>query len=489
MQGDRRIILLTGATGYVGGRLLPLLEARGEALRCLARNTERLSHVASPATQIVRGDVLDGESLYAALRGVHTAYYLVHSMAAARDFAESDAIGARNFAEAAARQGVSRIIYLGGLGETSSTLSKHLRSRQEVGAILRESGVPTTEFRASIIIGAGSLSFELVRALVERLPVMITPRWVAIPAQPIAIRDVLEYLIRALDAPDSGSRIYEIGGADVVSYGEMMRSYAAARGLKRLMLRVPVLTPGLSSLWLGLVTPVYARVGRKLIESVRNSTLVRDDSALRDFPIRPLGISDAVREAMESEDAEFAAMRFSEFFARATANPYWGGVRLGCRMLDTRTTRVNATPEEAFRVISSIGGKTGYFSVGWLWRLRGLIDRMIGGVGMRRGRTRAAELRVGDEIDWWRVERVEPGRLLRLRAEMKLPGRAWLDFEVIGEQDGTTIRQTAVFDPVGLVGALYWWALYPAHAVVFRGMLMGIAKRCARSPSEGTAEE
>lgn len=486
MHGDRRLILLTGATGYVGGRLLPLLEARPEALRCMVRNVDRLAPAASPKTEIVKGDVLDPGSLDAALRGVHTAYYLVHSMAYARDFAETDAAGARNFAEAAARQGVRRVIYLGGLGEAASGLSKHLHSRQEVGAILRESGVPTIEFRASVIIGAGSLSFEIVRGLVERLPVMITPKWVSIAAQPIAIGDVLDYLVRAPDLPEQESRVYEIGGADVVSYAGIMRSYAAARGLRRLMIRVPVLTPYLSSLWLSLVTPVYARVGRSLIEGVRNSTLVRDDSALRDFPVRPVGVAEAVRQAMEAEDAEFATMRFSEFFARANTSPYWGGVRLGSRVLDTRTARVNAPPEEAFKVISCIGGDNGYFSASWLWQLRGLVDKMIGGIGMRRGRTCAAELRVGDEIDWWRVERVEPGRLLRLRAEMKLPGRAWLDFEVTREQDETVIRQTAVFDPTGLTGLLYWWALYPAHAVVFRGMLAGIAERCSRAPSEET---
>jgi len=436
-------------------------------------------------TEVVPGDVLDPDSLGHALQGVHTAYYLIHSLSDAGDFARNDATGARNFAQAAAKHGVSRIIYLGGLGEAASGLSKHLRSRQEVGDILRETGIPVIEFRASLIIGAGSLSFELVRALVEGLPVMITPKWVSIPAQPIAISDVLDYLLAALDAPEVEGSVFEIGGSDIVSYGGIMRAYAEARGLKRWLIPVPVLTPYLSSLWLSLVTPVYARVGRSLIEGVRNSTLVRDDSSLRVFGVRPTGIRQAIAQAMESEDREFEQMRFSEFFADSKPSAYWGGVHLGSRVIDTRTARVATAPEEAFRVVCCIGGANGYFRWNWLWRLRGLLDSMIGGVGMGRDNRCKPEPAVGDQIDWWRVERVEHNRILRLKAEMKLPGRAWLDFEVTLDGDETVVRQTAIFDPLGLLGRLYWWALYPAHALVFSGMLKGIVERCSAARVRG----
>jgi len=471
------LILLTGATGYVGSRLLKRLEAQSRRVRCMARNPERLKSRAAPGTEVVAGDVMDTDSLDNALRGVHTAFYLIHSMGDAGNFVVNDAASARNFAQAAARNGVRRIIYLGGLGESRSDLSKHLRSRHEVGDILRETGVPTTEFRASVIIGAGSLSFEIVRALVERVPVMIIPKWVSIPTQPIAVDDVLYYLSASLDQTGDENRIYEIGGDDVVSYGGLMRTYAEVRGLKRLMIPVPVLTPHLSSLWLGLVTPVYARVGRNLIEGVRNSTLVRDDSARRVFSLKPMSVRQAVAKALDDEDRRFDDLRLAAFFADRPSSPYWGGVRMGCRNLDTRTIRVSASPEKAYDVICCIGGENGYFGTDWLWRIRGLMDNVIGGVGLKRGRVCADHPRVGEVIDWWRVVQVEENRHLRLMAEMKLPGRAWLDFEVTPDGSGAVIRQTAVFDPKGLIGLIYWYTLVPAHAIVFGGMLREIAKR------------
>lgn len=482
-EKTERLILLTGASGYIGGSLLRRLEAESKRVRCLVRNAQSLRLPVSNRTEVVQGDVMDPSSLDRALEGVHTAYYLIHSMGESGDFAAKDAVGARNFAEAAARKGVRRIIYLGGLGRESSDLSKHLRSRQEVGAILSASGVPTVELRASVVIGAGSLSFELIRDLVEVLPIMITPKWVSVPAQPIAISDVLEYLVRALDLPESESRIFEIGGGDIVSYGGIMKAYAHARGLKRLMIPVPVLTPYLSSLWLGLVTPLRARVGRSLIEGVRSSTVVRDNSAAEVFGISPVGIAEAIRQALETEDIEFKRISLSEFFARTRPSRYWTTVRLGCRILDTRTARVSAPIEDAFRVVCSIGGKNGYFYADWLWRLRGLIDRLVGGVGMRRTDERKAELQVGDQIDWWTVEKVERNRSLRLRADMKVPGRAWLDFDLTTDSGDTVIRQTAIFDARGLTGRAYWWALYPAHLLVFSGLLRGIVERCKASSS------
>jgi uncharacterized protein YbjT (DUF2867 family) len=488
------MILVTGATGYVGGRLVAALEAEGAPVRCLARHPEHLRARVAATTEVVRGDVLDAASLRAAFgpddstRGagdaartdVDVAYYLVHSMGAAADFEANDRRAAANFGAAARAAGVRRIVYLGGLGDDRPDLSAHLRSRHEVGAILRESGVPTIELRASIVIGSGSLSFEMVRALVERLPVMVTPRWVSVRAQPIAIGDLLRYLLAARTVAIDGDGIFEIGGADRVSYGDLMREYARQRGLRRWMIPVPVLTPRLSSLWLGLVTPLYARVGRKLIDSIRHETVVRDDRAARVFGIVPTGVSDAIAAALRNEDAEFAATRWSDALSAAGAGTDWESVRFGNRLVDSRTARVPVPPPAAFAPIRRIGGRRGWYFVDWLWDLRGLLDLLVGGVGHRRVRRDPESFRIGDTVDWWRVEAYDPDHLLRLRAEMKVPGRAWLEFEVTPEGGGSVIRQTALFDPVGLAGLAYWWGIYPLHQLVFRGMLRAIARAAAR---------
>jgi uncharacterized protein YbjT (DUF2867 family) len=473
---DPGLILLTGATGYVGGRLLNALESRGHRIRCMARRPESLRSKCLASTEVVAGDVLDRKSLDAALHGVSTAYYLVHSMGSDRSFEDADREAALNFAGAARAAGVARIIYLGGLGDEDETLSPHLRSRHEVGRILRESGVPVTELRASIVIGSGSLSFEMIRALVERLPAMITPRWVGVTAQPIAIDDLLAYLLEALRVPAAGTHVFEIGGADRVSYADIMREYARQRGLRLRMIPVPVLTPYLSSLWLGLVTPLYARVGRKLIESIVHPTVVRDDTALRTFAVVPVGVKEAVRRALADEEEQFARTRWSDALSSAGDAPSWGGVRFGSRLVDSRTIRVATGPAASFAPIQRIGGETGWYAWNRLWQLRGFLDLIVGGVGVRRGRSSATTLHVGDAIDFWRVENYEPGRLLRLAAEMKLPGRAWLEFEVSPDAEGSVIRQTAIFDPVGLPGLAYWYALYPLHQLVFSGMLRGIAR-------------
>ncbi len=477
-----RSICLTGATGYVGGRLLPLLVRQGHRVTCLTRRPEAIRCPEGYNVNVVRGDVVAGDQLEEALAGVDTAYYLIHSMGAKRDFEAADRGAARHFAAAAQRVGVRRIIYLGGLAHDDSPLSPHLRSRHEVGRLLRETACQVLEFRASIIIGSGSLSFEMVRSLVERLPVMVTPRWVWVLAQPIAIDDLLAYLVAALDTPDTASRIYEIGGADQVTYGELMRVYARERGLRRPMLPVPVITPHLSSLWLGLVTPLYARVGRKLVESIVHPTIVKDAAALTDFPhIQPMGMQTAVQRALTGEEIEFATTRWSDALSAAGPGRQWGGVTFGSRLVDSRSLDVPVSPEKAFRTIRRIGGTNGWYAWNGLWRLRGALDLLVGGVGMRRGRPPSGVLRPGDALDFWRVERIEPGKLLRLLAEMKTPGRAWLEFEVTPGPAGSRIRQTAVFDPVGLGGRLYWYALYPLHALVFRGMLRGIA-RVAKQP-------
>ncbi len=473
-------ILVTGATGYVGGRLVPRLEDRGFSVRAVARQPESLVGRVSANVEVVQGDVLDRESLDAALAGVDIAYYLVHSMGADGSFEDRDRTGASNFVAAAEAAGVRRIIYLGGLGRDKESLSAHLRSRHEVGRILGSTEVPLVEFRASVVIGSGSLSFELVRALVERLPFMVTPRWVGMLAQPIAIDDLLDYLVAAAELDPQPSVAYEIGGADVVSYAEIMREYALQRGINLRMLPVPVLTPYLSSLWLGLVTPLYARIGRKLIESISHSTVVVDPSARDSFPIEPVGIQEAIRRALYNEEKEFASTRWSDAVSSSGERRTWGDAAFGSRLLDSREAIVAAPAAEVFAVVEQIGGENGWYRWNFLWQLRGLLDMLAGGVGMRRGRPHPTRLRAGDTIDFWRVEKVETGRRLRLIAEMKLPGRAWLEFEVEETAAGTRLTQTAIFDPVGWFGRAYWYGLSPMHHLVFAGMLNTIKREAER---------
>lgn len=470
-------ILITGATGYVGGRLLKKFESRGCAVRCLVRRPEFLKSKIAPTTQLFQGDLLDEISIAKAMAGIETAYYLVHSMGTKGVFEEEEKRSASYFSSAAKKAGIKNIIYLGGICH-GQELSAHLKSRREVGEVLRASGIPVIEFQASIIIGSGSLSFEMIRALMERLPIMTTPKWVNVLAQPIAIEDVVEYLVEAAEMPVKESRIFEIGGPDKMSYLDLMKEYGRQRGLKRLIIPVPVLSPGLSSLWLGLITPLYARVGRKLIESIRHETTVHDDSALRFFSVRPMNIRRAIERALTNEDNEFAATRWSDA-SSLDVRKNWGGTRFGNRLVDSRSCEVSVPSDEAFAVIQRIGGKNGWFFADGLWRLRGFLDLLVGGVGMRRGRRDPVRLNIGDVVDCWRVEELETGRSIRLAAEMKLPGRAWLTFEVAPTANGCRITQTAMYDPVGLWGLMYWYALWPTHQLVFSGMLRGIAKRCS----------
>ena len=479
---DRGLILLTGATGYVGGRLLSILQGQGRRIRCLSRRPEALERQVEASAEVVAADVLDRRSLDAAMVGVNTAYYFVHSMGASKDFEHEDRIAATNFSQAATAAGVCRIIYLGGLGNPDHDLSKHLRSRQETGDVLREFHPQVIEFRASIVIGSGSLSFEMIRALVERLPIMICPRWVHVKAQPIAIEDLLAYLSAALDLSTVTSQVFEIGGPDQMSYGQIMQEYARQRGLTRWMIPVPFLTPHLSSLWLGLVTPLYARVGRKLVESLRNPTLLSNNLSATTFPVRPRSVRDAISRALVNEDREFAQTRWSDALSSGGAKHAWGGQRFGSRLVDSRTVTVAVPPDLAFAPIRRIGGRTGWYYGNWLWSLRGFLDLLAGGVGVRRGRRDPEELRAGDPLDFWRVEVYERPLRLRLQAEMKCPGRAWLEFEVTPCEDGSVIRQTAIFDPVGLSGILYWYGVYPLHLMVFAGMLRNLA-RAAVAPN------
>jgi uncharacterized protein YbjT (DUF2867 family) len=476
-QGERARVLVTGATGYVGGRLWRKLEEGGVHVRCMARDPLSLADKVGETTEVVRADIFSVSSLEAALEGIETAYYLIHSMGSAGNFEEADREGARNFAQAAERAGVKRVIYLGGLGDASEELSPHLRSRHEVGEILRSTKVAVLELRASIVLGAGSLSFEMIRALVDRLPVMITPRWVEVEAQPIGIDDLLSYLIEAITAPLPESRVFEIGGPERLSYGQLMNEYAAIKGLRRFMIRVPVLTPRLSSLWLGLVTPLYARIGKKLIESIVHPTVVQDQTALETFKVRPITIKESITRGIDEGQRQAAQTRWSDAVSSGGEPKEWTGVSFGKRLQDSRWVSVSTDPTRAFRPIQKIGGTEGWYAYNWLWALRGFLDILIGGVGVRRGRTHPVNIGVGDALDFWRVEAFEQDKRLLLRAEMKLPGKAWLEFIVKESEQGCMIRQTASFDPAGWMGTAYWYLISPLHRIVFSRMLRSIADR------------
>ncbi|CAN5525007.1 SDR family oxidoreductase [soil metagenome] len=473
-------ILVTGATGYIGGRLAPRLIARGHDVHCLARNPESLrGRVWAEHATLHQGDVTKPETLAKPLAGIDTAYYLIHSLGGGDNYAERDLEAAGAFAREATKAGVKRVIYLGGI-EPTGTPSEHLQSRLDTGEALRKDGPPLTEFRAAVIVGSGSASFELVRYLTERVPVMISPRWVRTRTQPIAVRDVLAYLIDALDLPETEGRVIEIGGPEVLTYGEMFKRYATARGLKRVVVPVPLLTPNLSSLWAGLVTPIPAAVARPLIKGLKSEVVVRDSSGMALFDIPRTPYDEAVRLALQrfnddrTETAWHGALSSSRSGAKAEQlEPEKNGL-----MTDRRERIVNASAENVFKVATSIGGETGWLYANPLWRIRGAFDRLLGGPGLRRGRRSRADLHVGDAVDFWRVEALEPGRLLRLRAEMQLPGRAWLEFLVESEGPARSrLTQTAYYEPKGLLGLGYWYALMPVHPSIYKGMLSELARR------------
>jgi uncharacterized protein YbjT (DUF2867 family) len=476
------MLLLTGATGYVGGRLLRRLEEEGLPVRCLCRDPEALRWRVAPGTELVRGDLLQPASLDSAFSGVDTAFYLVHSMNSGAGFEANEAASAANFALAASKAGVGRIIYLGALA-SGGHLSSHMRSRLETGNILRSGAIPALELQASVIIGSGSASFELIRALVERLPVMITPRWVNTASQPIGIEDVIEYLIAAIHVPLRESVTVQIGGSDVTSYVGLMREFARQRQLHRWFLRVPFLSLSLSSRWLTLITPVYASIGRCLIESVRNPSVVQSSIAAQFFAVQPMGIARAIERALANEDRPTAESRWCD----ARANSAGGRATLDAGrdvLTNEKTVRVPLPPDQAFSPICRIGGKTGWYYGNVLWRTRGLIDLLMGGVGMRRGRSDPDTPHPGSTLDFWRVELYEPGRRLRLFAEMRVPGRAWLEFRAEPDGRSTVLRQTAQFEPSGLAGLLYWYFLWPIHELMFRGMLRRLAAAAIHSNRE-----
>jgi uncharacterized protein YbjT (DUF2867 family) len=482
----RPLTLVTGATGYIGGRLVPRLLEQGHRIRCMTRDPGRLSlDPWRDQVEVVRGDVLDPATLAAALDGCDFAYYLVHSMGHADDFGEVDRTGAENFRKAADNAGLERIVYLGGLGRTDERLSKHLASRQEVGRILASGSTPVTEVRAAVIIGAGSVSFEMLRYLTEVLPVMTTPKWVRTRCQPIAIRSVLEILTGVLE-DEPVSRVLEVGGPEILSYEEMMQIYAEEAGLRRrLIIPVPVLSPGLSSRWIGLVTPLPVGVARPLVDSLKNEVIVTDDTARRLFPHEQIEYREAVRRALDRTTSREVETRWSDAATSPAlplpTDPSWSG---GARFEDRRIVHSDAAAEKVFWAFTRIGGEVGYYGFQWAWQLRGLLDSIVGGVGLRRGRRHPEDLRPGEALDFWRVREVEPGSRLLLEAEMKLPGDAWLEWTAEPDGTGSKLTQTATFVPRGLLGRLYWFSLVPFHNPIFGNM----ARRIASAAEDRRAE-
>lgn len=468
-------ILVTGATGYIGGRLVPLLLDKGHQVRVMVRDPGRVAgREWSSKVEVVRGDVEDPASLVGAVSGVDAAYYLVHLMGTGGDFARRDRAAAKNFVAAAG--GLGHVIYLGGLLPQAAEISDHLSSRAEVGEILR-AGLPATEFRAGPVIGSGSASFEMVRYLTERLPAMIAPRWIRNEVQPIAVRDILQYLLLALDRGPSG--IYNVGTTPLTFKG-MMQEFAAVRGLRRVIVPVPVLAPRLAALWVGLVTPISNRLAVPLIEGVTHPVVADTSRTLEDFPeVTPLSYREAVTRALRQTTENAVTTRWTNALGDTASFELTQAEGL---IRETRRSHTSAGPEATFRAFASLGGETGWLFWNWAWSLRGLMDQVVGGPGLRRGRRHPTDLEPGDAVDFWRVEKVEPPHLLRLRAEMKVPGRAWLQLEAVPEEGGTQLIQTAIFEPFGLGGQLYWNLLYPVHKVMFSGLVRRIARR-AEAPT------
>lgn len=482
-------VFVTGATGYIGGRLVPLLLEAGYRVRCLARDPKKLhwrAWVDDPGVEIVQGSI-ESEHLPDAMSGCRAAYYLVHSMmAAGPEYAHHDQRLAEAFAKAATTAGCRQIVYLGGLGETGAGLSEHLQSRQDVESALSSGSVPVTTLRAAMIIGAGSASFEILRYLVQRLPIMITPKWVSTECQPISVRNVLFYLVAAIAEPRTLGQTIDIGGPEVLTYRQIMGIMAGCLGLsKRWIIPVPVLTPRLSSMWIHLVTPLSRHIARPLAEGLKNRVVCRDNRAQELMPQRLLSVREAIEAALGKVRGGAVETSWSDA-GTIPGDPDWAG---GTIFDNRQQTEVLASVPETFAAVCSVGGTNGWYAANFLWRVRGWIDRLAGGPGLRRGRRNAAKLSYGDAVDFWRVKKIEPDRRLGLRAEMKLPGEAELEFEVLpidGQDHRCLLLQTARFKPRGLAGILYWYAVMPFHHFVFSGMLNGIARK-ARTLHDATA--
>jgi uncharacterized protein YbjT (DUF2867 family) len=481
--------LVTGATGYVGGRLVPALLEAGHHVTVMARSERKVhGHAWADRVDVAVADATRPEQVAAALEGVDVAYYLLHSIGTGPDFAATERRIAEDFAAAAERAGVRRIVYLGGMDPRDEELSEHLRSRSEVAQVLLDSAVPTAVLQAGVVIGSGSASFEMLRYLTERLPVMVVPRWVHSKIQPIAVRDVLRYLVGCAELPADVNRRFDIGGPDVLSYLQMMRLYAEVAGLpRRRVLPVPVLSPTLSSHWVGLITPVPSGLARPLVESLRNTSVAREHDIAAYVPDPPEGLI-GYRRAVELALTKIRDVDVPTRWSSASptgapseplpSDPDWAG---GSLYVDEREREVHADPAALWRVIEGIGGENGWYSFPLGWQVRGLIDRLSGGPGLRRGRRDPRDVVVGDSVDFWRVEEVEEGRLLRLRAEMRLPGLAWLELSVGSAEHGTTtFHQRALFHPHGAAGHLYWWSVWPFHGIVFGSMQRNIARAAER---------
>jgi uncharacterized protein YbjT (DUF2867 family) len=485
-------ILVTGATGYIGGRLAPRLIEAGHTVRVLARDPQRLSYVPwSANAEVITGDLTDAASLVPALSDIDVAYYLVHAMGSGGDFEATELASARNFARAAKDAGVERIVYLGGLHPDVplAQLSKHLRSRAEVGEILIASGVPTAALQAGTVIGSGSASFEMIRHLTEVLPYMPAPKWVRNFIQPIAVRDVLYYLTEAATLPPEVNRTFDIGGPDVYRYGQLMNGYALEAGLRqRPIASLPVLTPWLASQWVNLVTPIPRQLAVPIIASLQYDCVASEHDIAQYIPDPPGGLTGyrrAVRLALAKvRDGEVETSWQNAAIAGAPSNlipsdPDWSGHTV---YTDVRVQHSDASVEKLWDVVEGIGGQNGWYSFPLAWAIRGWADKLVGGVGLRRGRRDPRRLAPGDALDFWRVETIERGRILRLRAEMKLPGEAWLEMMTQADPAGGSIyRQRAVFFPTGLGGRLYWLAIQPFHGVIFSGMAERITRQAARA--------
>ncbi|MFM1864668.1 MAG: hypothetical protein RL677_448 [Actinomycetota bacterium] len=480
--------LVTGATGYIGGRLVNQLLQAGHRVRVMARFPDRLRDLPwSEKVEVIQADALDPISMRAALKDIDVAYYLLHAINQGQNFGNIEKAMANIFADCASQEKVKRIIYLGGI-IPQQKLSEHLSSRAETGEILRNSGVPTIELRAGVVLGSGSASFEMLRYLTERLPIMVTPKWVNTRIQPIAVRDVLRYLVKSASIEETLNRSFDIGGPDVLTYKEMMNRYAKVAGLrKRIIITVPLLTPRLSSLWVGFVTPVPGSIAKPLVRSLINE-VVCENSDIKKYISDPDDGLTSFEKAVDLALTRIKEAQVSTRWSSASvpgapaepmpSDPEWAG---GTLYRDIQKVEIEAKPEQVWKVVEAIGGDHGYFTMDWAWEIRGFLDRIVGGVGLRRGRRDPDHLQVGETLDFWRVEAREPNQLLRLRAEMRMPGLAWLEFQINQISDTKTqLIQQAIYYPRGLAGHAYWWAISPFHVFVFKGMAKNICKAACK---------